>query len=424
GGNIVPVTSFSYQDVGIRIELETRIHHNQEVTLDIHVEVSQISGNVEGSQGAVQPIIGTRNIESTIRLRDGETNFMAGLIRTDDVNSSAGVPGLADIPVVGRLFSKKTTQQQRTDVVLTITPHIVRSPDISERDLEPIWVGTEANITFRGGSPQVESPVEGPFEREEDAEQLQEMIRQRLENLPRGLRGQGEGSAEEGEGEAERGLVPRPRRNVLDQPAESSEPPEEEDEPPGIAPVSWRGAELRLVPARLPGTGRPVAEVVSSESSSPKAPVRLGFSAEPALTVPLEQLFEVALEVDARQPVAHLPIILSFDPEVLEVAEVYEGDFFAGSGTVLADHSTPGRLVVGASQLGTAPAVSGKGTVVTILFRAVGAGTTRLAFRQGRALGSDLEPVGPVARGRLEITADPEAPPLAPPERPPRPRVA
>ncbi|MDX1644961.1 MAG: hypothetical protein R3244_11450 [Thermoanaerobaculia bacterium] len=60
GGNIVPVTSFSYQDVGIRIELETRIHHNQEVTLDIHVEVSQISGNVEGSQGAVQPIIGSK----------------------------------------------------------------------------------------------------------------------------------------------------------------------------------------------------------------------------------------------------------------------------------------------------------------------------------------------------------------------------
>lgn len=415
GGNIVPVTSFSYQDVGIRIELETRIHHNQEVTLDIHVEVSQISGNVEGSQGAVQPIIGTRNIESTIRLRDGETNFMAGLIRTDDVNSSAGVPGVSDVPVLGRLFSKKTTQQQRTDVVLTITPHIVRTPDISERDLEPIWVGTEANITFRGGSPQVESPVEGPFEVEEDSEQLQEMIRQRLENLPRGLRGQPEAETQQDEPE---GLVPEPPRNVLDQSEEEAPPVEEDEEPPAAAAVSWRGAAIRPVLARLESEPDP------ETGGGGAAPVRFDFSPRAALRVPIDQPFAVELEVDADVPVAHLPVILGFDPEVLEVVEVYEGEFFADGGTVLADSSKPGRLVLGASLLGNRPGVTGAGSVATILFKAVAPGTTRIRFEQSRALGADLAPVGPVGRGRLEITADPDAPPLRLPERPPRPRVA
>ena len=100
-----------------------------------------------------QPIIGTRTIESVIRLQDGETNFLAGLIRTDKSECPRdGIPVLGDIPIIGRLFSKKQTDDQRTDVILTLTPHIIRIPDITEEDLMPIWVGTEANITFRGGA--------------------------------------------------------------------------------------------------------------------------------------------------------------------------------------------------------------------------------------------------------------------------------
>ncbi|MDX1741884.1 MAG: hypothetical protein R3178_11345, partial [Rhodothermales bacterium] len=193
GGNIVPITSFQYQDIGIRLNIEPRIHHNKEITLKIQVEVSNISGTVAGTGGQAQPIIGTRNIESTIRLKDGETNFLAGLIRSDEVLSNTGVPGLSDIPVVGRLFSKKATTVDRTDLVLTLTPHIIRTADITEDDLLPIWVGTEANITFRGGSPRVESNVEGPFDEgdEDSAERLREMIRRRIENLPRGLQERG-----------------------------------------------------------------------------------------------------------------------------------------------------------------------------------------------------------------------------------------
>ncbi len=84
----MPITSFQYQDVGIKIEIEPRVHHNQEVTLKLKVEVSQPQrlrrrlGN-----GQSQPIIGTRTIDSVIRLQDGETNFLAGLIRTDESNT-------------------------------------------------------------------------------------------------------------------------------------------------------------------------------------------------------------------------------------------------------------------------------------------------------------------------------------------------
>ena len=108
------------------------------------------------------------------------------------------MPGLSDIPVLGRLFSKNSTENRRTDVILTLTPHIVRLPDITETDLLPIWVGTEQNITFRGGSPRVESDVEGPFDGGEQAtpEEIRERIRERLQSLPRGLRGDEEPAPE------------------------------------------------------------------------------------------------------------------------------------------------------------------------------------------------------------------------------------
>ena len=94
GGNIVPVTSFQYQDVGIKIEVEPRVHHNKEVTLKLTIEVSNLNGFVEVTAGQRQPIIGTRTISSSIRLKDGETNLLAGLFRTDKSTRRTSVPFL------------------------------------------------------------------------------------------------------------------------------------------------------------------------------------------------------------------------------------------------------------------------------------------------------------------------------------------
>lgn len=191
GGNIVPVTSFQYQEVGVKIEIEPRVHHNGEVSLKLKVEIS----NLSGSNDSGQPTIGTRSIESSIRLKDGETNFLAGLIRTDEGQSESGIPGLSDIPVLGRLFKRTSTDNRRSDIVLTLTPHVIRRASITEADLLPIWVGTETNITFRGGSPRVESNTSGPFDNN-DRERVRERLRERLRSLPRGLQ-DSEGDGEE-----------------------------------------------------------------------------------------------------------------------------------------------------------------------------------------------------------------------------------
>jgi general secretion pathway protein D len=165
GQNQGPITSYQYQDIGIKISIEPRVHHNREITLKLTVEVSNIAGSVPGEGNSpAQPIIGTRTIESTIRLQDGETNFLAGLYRQDDSSDKKITPFLGDLPLIGRLFRQEGTDYLTTDLVLTMTPHIIRIPDVTPDDLVPMWVGTQNNLSFRGMSPRIESRTEGdPF---------------------------------------------------------------------------------------------------------------------------------------------------------------------------------------------------------------------------------------------------------------------
>ncbi len=160
GGNIVPITAFQYQDVGIKISVEPRVHHNNEITLKLEVEVSELGEAVEVAQGQRQPKIGTRTIKSVIRLKDGETSLLAGLLRYSKRESKSGLPFLSDLPVVGGLFRSTQHDFKKTDLILTLTPHIIRNPDITEEDLAPLWVGTETRVTIFGSAPRVQGPVD------------------------------------------------------------------------------------------------------------------------------------------------------------------------------------------------------------------------------------------------------------------------
>ena len=420
GGNIVPITSFQYQDVGIRIDLEPRVHHNEEVTLKVKVAVDQIN-----SYRGDQPIIGTRTIESVIRLQDGETNFMAGLIRSDESNAERGLPGLSEIPVLGRLFSNKRTDAQRTDVILTLTPHIIRNAEITEEDLLPIWVGTEANITFRGGSPRVESDVDGPFEAgEETPEEIQDAIRRRLQRLPRGLRPEDSGEMiDEGEAEipeeeqppAGIDLAPAappsdifrpPTTNPLDSPPPN--PPDAEDEegfeeePPAGPRMQASGLPRTLLGGSLRTERSAESAGAALRAGRTPAPVRVWLAPRNLKVDPGER-FVVKVQASADRPVSHLPLTLSYDPAALVIEQVERGTFPVEA-QILADASRPGEVVLGASRMGEVPGVTGQGTVARITFRAVRSGSTRIDFSRSKALDAELRPVLPVRARSLGVS--------------------
>jgi general secretion pathway protein D len=150
GINQQPITSFVYENIGVNIDITPRMHHDDDVTLALKVSLSSISGIGFGGL----PTFANREINTTIRLRDGETNMLAGLIRDDERVVLSGVPGLSDLPLIGRLFANQRKEAQQTDIVLTLTPHIVRVLDLSESDLRPFRLGRD----FGGSGGGVDLP--------------------------------------------------------------------------------------------------------------------------------------------------------------------------------------------------------------------------------------------------------------------------
>jgi len=140
GVNTQPITSYVYENIGVNIDITPRTHHDDQVTLGLKVSLSSISGT--GFAGL--PTFGNREISTTIRLKDGETNMLAGLIRDDERTVLAGVPGLSDLPLIGRLFANNHREAEQTDIILTLTPHIVRILDLSESDLRPFVLGGDS----------------------------------------------------------------------------------------------------------------------------------------------------------------------------------------------------------------------------------------------------------------------------------------
>jgi len=166
GVNQQPITSFIYRDVGINVDLTPRVHLNSEVTLEVIIESSSISG-----VGFAQlPTFSTSRVEKTIRLKEGETSIIAGLIRDEERTSMRGLPGIGEIPFLGKLFAANEKEVQESDVVVALSPHIIRSLKISPDDEKMLWMGIEEQPTsgYRPFSPPLAPPAyEEPQEQQQ-----------------------------------------------------------------------------------------------------------------------------------------------------------------------------------------------------------------------------------------------------------------
>jgi general secretion pathway protein D len=162
GINQQPITSFDYRDIGVNIDITPRTHHDDEISLALKVSVSNISGTGFGGL----PTIGNREVTTTIRLKDGETNMLAGLIRDDERTTLSGTPGLSDLPLVGRLFASHHKEARQTDIILTLTPHIVRILDLSESDLRPFRLGRDS-VGGVSDLPSIQLPTLPPRDKDD-----------------------------------------------------------------------------------------------------------------------------------------------------------------------------------------------------------------------------------------------------------------
>jgi general secretion pathway protein D len=161
GGNTgaspyTPVTSFNYQDVGFSIKVKARISANDEVALSLEAEFSSIGSDRNvGTEGnaLMIPTILTRSVKGSTRLKDGETSLIGGLLQSTDKEKMEGLLGLPRIPILNQLLTSNTRSHQETEMLISLTPHIIRAPRITDEDRKALLVGTEDVPKVKGARP-------------------------------------------------------------------------------------------------------------------------------------------------------------------------------------------------------------------------------------------------------------------------------
>ena len=154
-----PVTTFQYENIGVNILVTPRVHHDNQVSIALEVRLSTISGTGFGGL----PTFGNRSVNTVLRLGDGETSLLAGLINDVERISLAGTPGLASVPLLGRMFSANKKEVEESDIVLTLTPRIIRNTDVTLDDLLPYvidGVGAGGNLLYEAPIPR-RDPTQG-----------------------------------------------------------------------------------------------------------------------------------------------------------------------------------------------------------------------------------------------------------------------
>ncbi len=155
GVSTQPITSFQYKPVGIEMYITPRIHFDGEVTLEMELKIKALGGSGYGDL----PIITTREVKNIIRLKEGETNLLGGLLKDEERKTLKGIAGIKHIPLLGSLFSNTDSEVQQTDVVMTVTPYILQGKSLEESDLRPIWMNMESAAGgSKGGGGRPDSP--------------------------------------------------------------------------------------------------------------------------------------------------------------------------------------------------------------------------------------------------------------------------
>ncbi|MHB1331076.1 MAG: secretin N-terminal domain-containing protein [Sulfuriferula sp.] len=148
--NVGVSESVSYLDVGLKLDVEPTVYLDNEVGIKVGLEVSNIVREIRSNSGTLTYQIGTRNADTVLRLKDGETQILAGLISDEDRRSASKIPGLGDLPMLGHLFSTHHNEANKTEIILLITPHIIRNLTRLDANQSEFAAGTESSV---GGAP-------------------------------------------------------------------------------------------------------------------------------------------------------------------------------------------------------------------------------------------------------------------------------
>jgi general secretion pathway protein D len=325
-------TQFQYIDVGVDIEVTPRVHPDGDISMKLIVDVSQIT-STSNIGGINQPVIGQKKIEHDIRLKEGETSILGGLIERTDTKNINAIPGIGEAPLIRYLFSDNSHEIEEDETLIVLTPHILRRPSLTAQNLASMAAGTDSNVRVYRGDSTVE-PATTPAA-------------------------------------------------------------------PDAQPATPSGTMGRVNPAPV----SPGIAATSMPQPQPGAAVQLHF--EPAMTtLKPGDTATIGLAISNVNDLYSIPLMLHFDPSVVQVEEVRNGGFLSGGTQEVAIvqriDQQRGEVVVSATRQPNTPGVNGTGTVLGFVLRAVGPGTSKIQILQVNAHNSQQQTI-PIVSGEATI---------------------
>jgi general secretion pathway protein D len=434
GAATQPLTSFAYRTVGIIVEMTPRVTYEGEIILELSVE-SSARGQDTNIAGQNLPSFLSRKVITKLRLRDGESNLLAGLLREDERRALRGFPGVLRLPIVRQLFSSNDEAIRSSDIVMLLTPRIIRTHELTATDLSPIYVGTQSNMGLGGPPPLINvgpPPVEPP--------------------PPSGAAPGAAGAPAAGAGATSPTARPQPfppgtptpvlptgAQGVTPQvppgsspipgttPVPSTPPPPQggvtvfpPPEPPVAAPPPATGATATPpatpTPAPpAPATGAPPTPpaAVATDPAAAAGGTAAAAAARVTLSPPSEMRvgsgpYTVPVSITGASRLSAVTVSITFNPALLRVRSVSEGTFMR-QGNITPTFTQQvdagaGRIDIAIVRAGDQVGASTSGLLVAILFEPVSAGTGTLTVSGSGTLAGggtatlQVSPVGVVVR--------------------------
>ena len=362
----VPISSFNYEPVGIIVEMTPRVTFEGDIVIELTVESSTLGQDVNIA-GQNLPSFGSRKVTTKIRLRDGESTLLAGLLREDERREFRGFPGLMRLPVFRQLFSSNDLSTGQTDIVILLTPRIVRSHELTQQHVDPIYIGSQQNLGLTGPPPLIAPP---------DAD----------EPAPPGVPGPPAGGVVGQPTPAPpQGTLPRPGIVPPQTPAVPVPQPA-----PGIEPQPEPAPPRDTVP---PATAEPATSEPAGVAGA--GPVRI------VVTTPGPELlmesgaYTIPISISSASRISTLSVAVTFNPAFLRVGAVQEGSFMRQGGVNAAftrQIDPSGRVDITVVRSQDVLGASGTGLVAALVVEPVAPGATTIAIA-GSAAGPGGSPV-------------------------------
>jgi type II secretory pathway component GspD/PulD (secretin) len=345
GSNVNPLTSFTYKTVGIVVTMTPRVTYEDDIVLEMTLEASSL-GNPVIIAGQSLPSFNTRKVETKIRLRDGESNLLAGLLQENEMKALTGFPGILRLPIFSSLFSSNNTQVTQTDIVMLLTPRLVRTHELTQQALNPIYIGSQQNLGLNGPPPLIAPPEPAP-------------------GAPVG------------------------------QPPAGAPPTGVPPTGTGVVPVVPPGSTAQPGTTGVPA-GTPAVPPTPSQAATTAPPAQI------VLTPPSPDFlmgggpYIVPISVSNGSRLSTVSVTVTYNPSVLRVRTVQEGSFMRQGGvsaqfTQQVDPTT-GRIDIAIARTSDGTGASGVGLLAAVLFDPVVPGPANIAV-SGTATAPDGSPL-------------------------------